>query len=46
MTQRTPRTIAWALWGVALVQVIARRVHCLPDEMWRRMSSGSSECLT
>src|SRR5436309_13723204 len=26
MTQRTPRTIAWALWGVALVQVIASGV--------------------
>ena len=27
-------------------QVMARRVHCLPDWMWRRTSSASMECLT
>ncbi len=27
-------------------QVIARRVHCLPDWIWRRTSSTSIECLT
>ena len=25
---------------------MARRVHCLPDWMWRRTSSASMECLT